>query len=329
MELHANAALSLIKRRQLARRVVDEEWSVTEAAAAAEVSGHTAAKWAARYRAEGEAGLLDRSSAPGRVHNRTCERRVEAIAVLRRLRLTGAQIAELLGMPDQTVSGILTRIGMGRLGRIGEDEPVRYERARPGELIHVDVKKLGRIENGYGKRATGSGRRHNYGRKDDGTGVRRLQVGWEYVHIAIDDATRLAYVEVLSDERATTAVGFFKRALKFFARYGIEVERVMSDNGSCYRAKLHAIACHTLGIRHIFTRPYRPQTNGKAERFIRTMLGGWAYGAIYRTSQERTAALDGWLHYYNHQRPHRSLRRQAPATRLTELNQNNLLGSYT
>jgi len=162
----------------------------------------------------------------------------------------------------------------------------------------------------------------------DKTGRRRGTTGWEFVHVAIDDATRLAYVEVLSDEKAMTAIGFLKRALSFFARYGIQVERVLSDNGSCYRAKLHAIACRTLGIRHIFTRPYRPQTNGKAERFIRTMLGGWAYGAIYRNSQERTTALDGWLWHYNHQRPHKSLGRQTPAARLTELHQNNLLRPY-
>jgi len=329
MDLHANAALSLNKRRLVARRIVEEGWSLTKAAEAAEVSERTAAKWAGRYRAEGEAGLLDRSSAPRRVHNRTDERRIEAIAALRRLRMTGAQIAEVLGMADQTVSGILTRIGMGRLGRIGQDEPVRYERSRPGELVHVDVKKLGRIEGGSGKRVRDGLRQHYNRRITDRAGFRRKTVGWEYVHIAIDDATRLAYVEVLEDEKATTAIGFFKRALGFFARYGIEVERVISDNGSCYRSKLHAIACRTLGIRHIFTRPYRPQTNGKAERFIRTMLGGWAYGAIYRTSQERTKALDGWLRYYNHHRPHRALNRQTPAARLTNHNRNNLLGSYT
>lgn len=328
MELHANAALSLNKRRQLAKRIVEEGWSLTKAAEAAEVSDRTAGKWAGRYRAQGEAGLLDRSSAPRRVHNRTDERRVEAIAALRRLRMTGAQIAEVLGMADQTVSGILTRIGMGRLGRIGQDEPVRYERSRPGELVHVDVKKLGRIHGGAGKRITGIKRNPGLYRTDIHVRERKA-VGWDYVHIAIDDATRLAYVEVLSDEKATTAIGFFKRALKFFARYGIQVQRVMSDNGSCYRSKLHAIACRTLGIRHIFTRPYRPQTNGKAERFIRTMLGGWAYGAIYRNSKERTNALDGWLFHYNHQRPHRALNRQTPAARLTELNQNNLLRSYT
>jgi len=329
MELHANAALSLIKRRLLARRIVEEGWSLTQAAEAAEVSERTAAKWAARFRAEGEAGLLDRSSAPGHVHNRTAEGRIEAIAALRRLRMTGAEIAAVLGMPDQTVSGILTRIGMGRLGRLGQQQPVRYERSRPGELVHVDVKKLGRIEGGAGKRARDGLRQHYNRTFTDRHGKRRQTVGWEYVHVAVDDATRLAYVEVLSDERAVTAIAFFKRALRFFARHGIKVERVISDNGSCYRAKLHAIACRTLGIRHIFTRPYRPQTNGKAERFIRTMLGGWAYGAIYRHSKERTAALDGWLWAYNHQRPHRALNRQTPAARLTELNQNNLHRSYT
>jgi len=327
MELHANAALSLNKRRLLARRVVEEGWSLTEAAAAAEVSERTAGKWAARFRAEGEVGLLDRSSAPEHVWNRTCERRIEAIAALRRLRMTGAQIAAVLGMPEQTVSGILKRIGMGRLGRLGLEPAKRYQRSRPGELLHVDVKKLGRIEGGAGWRVRD--RKQHYNRTfTDRAGVRRNTVGWEYVHIAIDDTTRLAYVEVLQDERATTAVAFFKRALSFFARYGIEVERVLSDNGSCYRSKLHALCCRVLGIRHLRTRPYRPQTNGKAERFIRTMLGGWAYGAIYRNSAERIAALDGWLWHYNHERPHRALSRQTPAARLTELNRNNLLGSY-
>jgi transposase InsO family protein len=327
MELHANAALSLNKRRLLSRRIVEEGWSLTKAAGAAEVSERTAGKWAARFRAEGEVGLLDRSSVPGRVHNRAPERRIEAIAALRRLRMTAAEIAAVLGMPDQTVSGILTRIGMGRLGRIGQEEPVRYERSRPGELVHVDVKKLGRIQGGAGKRVRAGGRHYSRTRTDREGKIRKT-VGWEFVHIAIDDATRLAYVEVLDDEKATTAIAFFRRALRFFARYGIEVERVMSDNGGCYRSKLHAFCCRALGIRHLRTRPYRPQTNGKAERFIRTMLGGWAYGAIYRTSPERTAALDGWLWRYNHQRPHRALNRQTPAARLTELNRNNLLRSY-
>ena len=329
MNLHANAALSLNKRRQLARRVVEQNWTLAEAARAAEVSVRTARKWSARFRVEGEAGLIDRSSTPASCPHATPEDRVQAIAALRRLRLTGAEIAEALSMAETTVSGILKRIGMGRRGRIGLEPERRYERARPGELVHVDVKKLGRIEGGAGKRVRGGSHSHYNPTVTDRAGKRRNTVGWEFVHVAIDDATRLAYVEVLADERAVTAVAFFRRALRFFARYGIKVERVMSDNGACYRAKLHALCCRTLGIRHLFTRPYRPQTNGKAERFIRTMLEGWAYGAIYGSSSERRAALDGWLFTYNHRRRHRALGRKPPAARLTELNRNNLLGSYS
>jgi transposase InsO family protein len=323
MKLHANAALSLNQRRRLVCRVLEQGWSLTKAAEAAEVSDRTAAKWVARYRAEGEIGLLDRSSAPAIVANRTDERRVEAIAALRRLRFTGPELAELLEMPLSTVSGILTRIGMGKLGRLGLEPAQRYERARPGELIHIDVKKLGRIRGGAGKRVTGITRNPSP-RRRDAEGVDRQIVGWERVHIAIDDATRLAYAEVLADEKATTAVGFLRRAIAFFGRHGIVAERVMTDNGSAYVATLHALACRALGVRHLRTRAYRPQTNGKAERFIRTMLAGWAYGAIYASSTERTAALDGWLWHYNHRRPHSALGHQPPITRL-----NNLLGTYT
>jgi transposase InsO family protein/transposase len=326
MKLHANAALSLNKRRLLCRRVVVEQWTVTEAAAAAEVSVRCARKWVGRYLAEGEAGLVDRSSAPSVVANRTDEQRVEAIAALRRLRFTGPEIAELLGMALSTVSGILTRIGMGRLGRLGLEPAQRYERARPGELIHVDVKKLGRIEGGAGKRVTGV-RRNPRRTRTDRDGHIRKTIGWDYVHIAIDDCTRLAYAEVLPNEKATTAIAFLRRALGFFARHGITVERLLTDNGSAYRSAIHAIACRTLGIRHLRTRPYRPQTNGKAERFIRTLLGGWAYGAIYRTSRERTTALDGWLWHYNHQRRHSALGHKPPIARLNE--RTNLLGTYT
>ena len=296
MELHANAALSLKGRRLLARRVVEQGWTLTKAAEAAEVSVRCARKWACRYRQAGELGLFDRSSAPRRVANRTGDQTVEAIAALRRLRFSGPEIAELLGVALSTVSGILTRIGMGRLGRLGLEPACRYERERPGELIHIDIKKLGRIENGAGKRFFG--RSHHNSRLTAADGIRRGVTGWDYVHIAIDDATRLAYAEVLPDEKAATAVGFLRRAKGFFASYGIEVEALLTDNGSAYRSAVHAIACRALGIRHLRTRPYRPQTNGKAERFIRTMLGGWAYAAIYRTSSERTAALDGWLWHY-------------------------------
>jgi transposase InsO family protein len=302
----------------MVRRVLEQEWSVAEAAEAAGVSVRTCCKWLARYRADGLVGLADRSSAPQLVANRTDELRVQAIAAIRRLRFTGPEIAELLAMPLSTVSGILTRIGMGKLGRLGLEPAVRYERQRPGELIHVDVKKLGRILQ-PGHRITGN----RASRRKTGTG-RTGVAGWEFVHIAIDDATRLAYVEVLADETARTAVGFLRRAIAHFASYGITVERVMTDNGGCYRSTVHSLACRALGIRHLRTRAYRPQTNGKAERFIRTMLGGWAYGALYANSTERTTALDGWLYHYNHHRRHSAIGRQPPITRL-----NNLLGTYS
>jgi transposase InsO family protein len=307
----------------MARRVVDEGWSVREAALAAEVSARTAGKWVARYRSEGAAGLLDRSSAPLFVANRSDESTIEAIAALRRLRFTGPEISEVLEMPFSTVSGILKRIGMGRLGRLGLEPAERYERTVAGELIHIDVKKLGRIHGGAGKRITGNARNTRPKRRDR-AGVDRVTIGWECVHIAIDDATRLAYAEVLPNERATTAIGFLRRAVAFYESHGMQVQELLTDNGSPYISTVHAIACRALGIRHLRTRPRRPQTNGKAERFIRTMLAGWAYGAIYRNSQERTAALDGWLWTYNHRRPHQAIGRQTPITRM-----NNLLGSYT
>jgi len=325
MKLHANAALSLKKRELLVRRVVKEGWSLTQAAEAAEVSEPTARKWAQRFRAEGEAGLLDRPSAANHVHNRTPEDRIAVICALRRLRMTGSEIAEVLCMAETTVSGILTRTGLGRLGRLGIEPAQRYERSRPGELVHIDVKKLGRIVGGAGHRIIGRPRSNPS--KTDGSGHRRRQVGWEFVHVCVDDATRLAYVEVLSDEKATTAAGFLRRAVRHYRRHGVKVEAVMTDNGSAYVSAVHAIACRVLGIRHLRTRPRRPQTNGKAERFIRTMLSGWAYGAIYRDSAERTAALEGWLWRYNFKRPHGSLGRRPPAARLAELN--NALGCYS
>jgi transposase InsO family protein len=319
MQLHGNAALSVRKRLVLCRRVVEQGWTLTKAAAAAEVSVRTARKWVRRYQSEGEAGLLDRSSVPHRQPTRTEEGRVQAIAALRRLRMTGAQIAECLSMPLSTVSGILARIGLGKLSRLEPPEPPnRYERRHPGELIHIDVKKLGRIERGAGHRITGN----------RGPGQRARGAGWEYVHIAIDDATRLAYVEVLGDEKATTSIGFLRRALAFYRRHGIRVQRVMTDNGPAYRSAAHAIACSALGLRHLRTRPYRPRTNGKAERFIRTLLAEWAYGAIYRNSDQRTTALSVWLDHYNYRRPHGALSHQPPASRLRQLTGNNLLGSY-
>jgi transposase InsO family protein len=321
MKLHGNAALSWSGRRRLAERVVVDGWTLRAAAEAAGVSVRCARKWVDRYRAEGEQGLLDRSSAPRRVWNRTASERVDVILALRRLRFTAAEIAELLEMALSTVSGILTRLGMGRLGRIGLEQPVRYERSRPGELVHVDVKKLGRIQGGAGWRVRGGTQHYNRTFTDD-HGHKRKTVGFEYVHVAIDDHSRLAYAEVLPDEKALTAIGFLHRAIAFYRRYGITVERLLTDNGPAYIASAHATACRRLGVKHIRTRPYRPQTNGKAERFIRTLLAGWAYGAIYRSSTERMAALDGWLWHYNHRRRHSALGRQPPISRT------NLLGSY-
>jgi transposase InsO family protein len=323
MKLHANAALSWSGRRRLAERVVVEGWTVSAAAAAAGVSVRCARKWVGRYRLEGEQGLFDRSSAPCRVANRTAEDRVAVIVALRRLRFTAAEIAETLGMALSTVSGILTRRGLGRLGRLGLEQPLRYERSRPGELVHIDVKRLGRIQGGAGKRVTGGVKRNPDRRKLDAAGIERKTIGWEYVHVCVDDYSRLAYAEVLNDEKTVTAIGFLHRALRFYRRFGINVERVLTDNGSAYVSARHTLACQRLGIKHLRTRPYRPQTNGKAERFIRTLLNGWAYGAIYRSSQERTAALDGWLWHYNHHRRHSALGHQPPVTRT------NPLGSYT
>ena len=319
MRLHGNAALSWSGRRLLAERVLVQGWTLTAAAEASGVSVRCARKWVGRYRVEGEQGLLDRSSAPKRVANRTPADRVVVIVALRQLRMTAAEIAETLAMPLSTVSAVLTRNGLGKLGRIGLEPAVRYERSRPGELVHIDIKKLGRIEGGAGKRVggrlTGAGRP----RRRDASGRDRGTIGWEFVHVCVDDYSRLAYAEVLPDEKATTAIGFLQRALAFFARHGIKVERVLTDNGSAYISTIHAITCRSLGIRHLRTRPRRPQTNGKAERFIRTLTNGWAYGAIYRTSTERTAALDGWLWHYNHRRRHSALGHQPPITRTNVL----------
>jgi transposase InsO family protein len=323
MKLHGNARTCPHSRRLMVRRVEEEGWTLAAAAEAAGVSVRTVSKWLRCYRTEGEEGLLDRTSAPRSIPHRTAEERVQAIAALRRLRFTGAEIAEALRMPLSTVSAILTRIGLGKRSRLEPLEPAnRYERRHPGELLHIDVKKLGRIC-GAGHRVSGSRASQ---RKVTIKGRRIGAAGWEFVHVCVDDATRLAYVEVLDDERPMTAVGFLRRAVAFYAAHGIRVERLLTDNGNAYRSTLHAIACRAAGIKHLRTRPYRPQTNGKAERFIRTMLGGWAYGAIYRSSRERQAALSAWLEFYNWHRPHGSLSHKPPGARLAELN--NLVGPY-
>jgi transposase InsO family protein len=323
MKLHANASTCPNSRRLIAKRIEEQGWSLTAAAEAAGVSERTAAKWLARWRAKGEVGLLDRSSAPHRRPTQLRADRIRVIEALRRLRMTAAEIAECLGMALSTVSRWLKRIGLGKLSRLEPPEPSnRYERKRAGELVHLDVKKLGRIVI-PGHRMTGNRRvRADRVWIRDKRGLRkRGTAGWEFVHVCVDDATRLAYAEVLEDEKASTAAGFLKRAVGWFRSLGITVERVISDNGSCYRSRAHAQACHELGLRQLFTRPYRPRTNGKAERFIQTLTGRWAYGAIYGSSAERTAALSGWLTHYNFTRRHGSLGHRPPAARLAELEQ--------
>jgi transposase InsO family protein len=323
MKLHGNARTCPKSRRLLVERIESSDCSLREAADAAGVSERTAYRWLKRWREEGAEGLLDRSSAPRRIAHRTAPERVQAITALRRLHMTAAEIAEVLQMALSTVSAVLRRVGLGKRSRLSPPEPPnRYERKRPGELIHVDIKKLGRISSrGAGHRV--SGRRASQFK----VGPKRLgATGWEFVHVAVDDATRLAYAEVLTDERAQSAVGFIRRAVTWFASYGITVERVLSDNGSCYRSHVHALALRELGIRHLFTRPYRPRTNGKAERFIQTLTNRWAYGAIYGSSDERTAALSGWLTHYNFKRPHGSLSHKPPGARLRELT--NVPGNY-
>jgi transposase InsO family protein len=317
MKLHANARTCPKSRALIARRVLEENWSLASAAEAAGVSERTARKWVGRFGQEGERGLGDRSSAPRRRPRRICDQRIEAIRVLRKLRLTAAEIAELLTMALSTVSRWLKRIGLGKRSRLSPPEPPnRYERTRPGELVHVDVKKLGRFRR-PGKRVTGSQR----GRASQTTAAGRGRgvVGWDFVHVCVDDATRIAYVEVLPDERGQTAAAFLRRAVAWLAARGVRVERVMSDNGSCYVSADHAAACRELGLRHLRTRPYRPRTNGKAERFIQTLQNEWAYGRVYASSSERRAQLHAWLIHYNFKRPHGSLGHRPPAARLAEL----------
>jgi transposase InsO family protein len=306
VQLHANAKLVPSTRLLLVQRVLEGHWKINEVAAALGISERTVYRWLARWRA-GDRELFDRSSAPKRVPRRT-PRAVEAlIEQLRRLRMTSTRIAAELEMAVSTVGAVLARLGLNRLSRLEPPEPPnRYERRRPGELIHVDIKKLGRFRR-PGHRVTG---RAAPGAKGD------QGHGWDCVHVAIDDYSRVAYVEVLPDERATTCIAFLDRSLAWFAERAVRVERVMSDNGSGYKSHAFAAACTRHHIRHLRTRPYRPQTNGKAERFIQTLLREWAYAVRYETSHHRTLALGPWIDYYNHRRPHGALSHKPPATRL-------------
>jgi transposase InsO family protein len=317
MKLHANASSCPKSRRLLVERVRGQGWSVLAAAEAAGISERSAYRWLRRFREEGERGLLDRSSAPKRIPHKTPTERVKAIEALRRLRMTAAEISELLAIPISTVSAWLKRIGLGRRSRLEPPEPPnRYELGRPGQLVHVDVKKLGRISvRGAGHRITG--RRGQVRRTAEGK--RRGATGFEFVHVMVDDHSRLAYAEVFQGkgENARQTVAFLSRGLRFFKEHGVKVERVMSDNGAGYVSTAHAVACRALGVRHTRIHPGRPRTNGKAERFIKTLLEEWAYARIYGSSQERERLLPVYLKRYNFRRPHGSLAKKPPGSRLT------------
>ena len=309
MNVHKNARLIPQGRALLIRRVLLEGWTVAETARAAGISTRTAFRWLARHRAGGELALQDRSSAPARCPHRTDADTIAAIERLRRQRMTGPSIAQQLGLPRSTVGAILRRLGLGKLRALEpKPEPVRYQRDNPGELIHLDIKRLGRID-GIGHRITGD-------RKGQSS---KRGTGWEYLHIAIDDASRLAYTEVLADQRKESAIAFTRRALAWFERFGITVERVMTDNGSAYKSWDYRNMLADRGIRHKRTRPYTPRTNGKAERFIQTSLREWAYTQAYQSSAERTEALQPWLTTYNTNRNHSGIGGQPPFKWLTNL----------
>jgi transposase InsO family protein len=306
VQVHGNAKLVASSRLLLVRRVLEESWKVGDVALAQGVSERTVYRWLARWRA-GDRRLSDRSSAPKRVPRRTPPAVEAVIERLRRLRWTSTRIATELGMAVSTVGVVLARLGLNRLSRLEPPEPPnRYERRRPGELVHLDVKKLGRFHR-PGHRVTG--------RAVPGSRGDRKQ-GWEFVHVAVDDYSRTAHVEILADERGVTCAGFMHRTVAWFAARGVRIERVLTDNGSGYVSQAFAAVCahHHIGRRR--TRPYRPRTNGKAERFIQTLLRDWAYAARYRTSEHRAQALEPWIDYYNQRRPHGSLSRQPPASRL-------------
>jgi transposase InsO family protein len=308
MDLHGNARLTPYGRTLMCQRVRHDNWTVAEAAEAAGCSERTTYRWLARFDA-GEA-MTDRSSAPHRVSGRTPPETEALIEQLRRLRWTSTKIAAELDLATSTVCAVLKRLGLHRLSRLEPPEPPnRYCRRHPGELIHIDIKKLGRFDRpGLPAHLRQAGYRRSGASKH----------GWDVVHVAVDDTSRLAYVEILDDEKATSCVAFLRRAIAWFATHGITVERVMTDNGTGYRSKVHAAAIAELGIRHLRTRPYRPRTNGKAERFIKTLQIEWAYAASYQNHHQRAAALEPWLEYYNCRRPHSALGHKPPTSRLTQ-----------
>jgi len=321
MNIHNNARLTPRGRERLVRQVAGGQ-TPKAVAQAAGVCPRTVRKWVERYRREDLAGLQDRSSRPHRLYRPTPAAVVERVENLRRHRYTGRQIAAELGISPATVSRILKRLGLNRLQALEPAEPVRrYERARPGELIHIDIKKLGRID-GIGHRITGDRHRQS-NRRSRGEGL-----GWEFVHVAIDDNSRIAFAEVMPDEKKESAVAFLEAALAYYRRLGVTVARVMTDNGGCYRSFAFRHACQRHGLRHIRTKPYTPQTNGKAERFIQTCLREWAYAQAYQHSRQRTGELSFWLHRYNWYRPHAGIGAKTPISRLA-LAEDNLLRLHT
>ena len=314
MDMHKNARLTPLGRAELVRRVLQEGQPRSAVAAAFGVCAKTVGKWVERYQAEGPAGLDDRSSRPHRLREPTAQATCEQIVELRRQRWIGRQIAAAAGVSPATVSRVLRRAGLSRLRDLEPAEPVRrYQRQEPGELIHLDIKKLGRFDK-IGHRITGHHAGHDRSRGS----------GWEFVHVCIDDASRIAFSQILPDEKQESAVAFLEAAVAYYRSLGVTVARVMTDNGSCYRSRAFRKACADLGLRHIRTRPYTPKTNGKAERFIQTALREWAYAQAYPTSQHRAVELPIWLHRYNWHRPHGGINYQTPISRLG-LTGNNLL----
>ena len=326
MNIHKNARTTPYSRAEIVRRVMVLRETPRVIATALGVSQRTVAKWLARYRAEGEAGLADRSSRPHAMPSAIPADRVEQVIALRRQRITGKQIAKTIGLSPATVSRVLRKARLSRMRDLDPPEPVRrYERAHPGELIHIDIKKLGRFDR-VGHRITGDRTRQSSAR-----GVRDGKTwgsGWEFVHVCIDDASRIAFSQVLPDEKKESAVAFLHAAIEYYRSLGVTVTRVMTDNGSCYKSHAFREACKALGLKHIRTRPYTPKTNGKAERFIQTSLREWAYARAYPTSEHRKDALNPWLHNYNWHRPHGSLQSMPPISRLDQP-MNNLLRLHT
>lgn len=303
MNTHKNARLTLKRRIDLVRSVVDRKLSITVAAWEAGVSVPTARKWLARYLAEGELGLKDRSSRPRRSPRSIKPEKALAILELRRRRLTHARIASALEISKSTIGRVLARAGLSRLSDLEPKEPiVRYEHERPGDMLHIDTKKLGRI--------------HRTGKRIPGSPYRSIGAGWETLFVAVDDHSRVGFTDLYPDEVTTHAVQFLDNAVAYYKSLGVRVRRLLTDNGSAFRSKGFAAACQRLGIRHVFTRAYRPQTNGKAERFIQSALREWAYGFAYKHSIERASMLDRWIHHYNWHRPHQGINGVAPISRL-------------